>query len=60
MRLKALSVLFLSSLIGAGVEGQTQMSATKKKTSSATAEQWEALEETVAKQQKAIEKLLNR
>jgi len=52
-----LGVLFLSSLIGAGVEGQTQKSATKKKTSSGTAEQWKALQETVAEQQKQIDGL---
>ena len=57
MRLKALSVLFLSSVICAGVEGQAQKSATKKKTSGGTGEQWKVLQDTVAAQQKQIDEL---
>ena len=57
MRIKALSVLVLSLVICAGVKGQTQKPAAKKKTSNGTAEKWKALQETVAEQQKQIDAL---
>ena len=57
MRLKALSVLLLSLVIFAGAKSQTQKLASKKKTSSGTDEQWKALRETVAEQQKQIDEL---
>jgi len=57
VRVKALSALLLSLVICAGVKSQAQESATKKRTSSRTAEQWKALQETVAEQQKQIDEL---
>lgn len=57
MRIKALGVLALSLVVCAGAKGQTQKQATKKKTSSGTAEQWKALLDTVAGQQKQIDEL---
>ncbi len=57
MRLKALGALLLSLVICAGAKGQTQKPATKKKTSSGTAEQWKSLQDTVAAQQKQIDEL---
>lgn len=57
MKVKAWSVLLLSLVIGASGRGQTQKSATKKKSSGGTAEQWKSLQDTVAAQQKQIDEL---
>jgi len=57
VRLKALGALLLSLVICVGAKGQTQKAATKKKTSGGTTEQWKALQDTVAAQQKQIDEL---
>src|SRR6266850_2303803 len=57
VRLKTLGASLLSLVICASANGQTQKSTTRKKTSSGTAEQWKALEDTVAAQQKQIDEL---
>ena len=57
MRFMVLGALLLSLVICAGVKGQAQKAATKKKTSVGTAEQWKTLQDTVAAQQKQIDEL---
>jgi hypothetical protein len=57
VRLKVLRALLLSLATCAGVAGQMQKAATKKKTSGGTSEQWKALQDTMAAQQKQIDEL---
>jgi len=57
VRSRAWGALLLSLVISAGAKSQTQKPATKKKTSNGTAEQWKALRETVAGQQRQIDEL---
>jgi putative porin len=57
VRFKARGALLLSLVICAGAKSQTQKPTTRKKTSSGMAEQWKALHETLAEQQRQIDEL---